>query len=820
MRSTIRKGTIAFWVFIWLLVGGALVAAQDCPVPLTDRQRFGFVATSTDWPSNFDYATLKAGWVVDMPYRSHTSPPQGIDRFLLIRVHSGYQVNENVLGPLIDANPGVIWAIGNEPDSIYQDDIMPDDYARIYHDLYFFIKSRDRSSQVSPGGIVQPTSLRLKWLDHVLAAYRSRYGSEMPVDLWNIHNAILNEVSCNYDPGNCWGAGIPPGLDDLYGEIRTIDDNDNMTMFRDQIWAFRLWMSENGYGGLPLIVSEYGILMPEEYGFDAERVAAFMDATFDFFQTATDDKLGDPNDGYRLVQRWAWFSLDVQPFDPDTGVGFNGNLFDPETKTITAHGQNYASHTAAFPPLSYTDLGIRTLWAWPTSDLASSTQTISRTVEVQIGNLGTQDAGGFRVVLDYTGPVSGQLEHTLGGLDMFASQILTFSLTNLEPGSYHVSVSLDPDGQVTETRTCNNEASLTVLAPTHRIYMPLVLNRASGLATSLSARPGVSPPEPLAVSPLQPTDVTSGFHEFDLPANGSYPAQLVLDDQGIVWVSLRDGNKIARFDPQTEIWQEYAIPTADSQPWGLALDGAGNLWFAETAANQIGKMVMATGTFTEYAIPTPNSEPWEVTLGGDGMIWFTEKAGNKIARLDPATGTVTEYPLPTPNAEPTGIVSLGSYLWFTESAASKFGRIKTSNGVIYEWGTPTSDSAPQDIAATSDGTIWLTERQANQLGVAKISTLWMLFEISLRTNNSEPYGIAIGDDAVWFAQMAGNRIGHYSDSVPPDEYWLPTAHGQPTDVQVDGDGCAWYTAPGSNRIGRLCLPVNYEHLYLPLVIRD
>ena len=45
-------------------------------------------------------------------------------------------------------------------------------------------------------------------------------------------------------------------------------------------------MAERGFRNSPLIVSEYGIPMPEDYGFTPETVAAFLIGTFDYFLTA------------------------------------------------------------------------------------------------------------------------------------------------------------------------------------------------------------------------------------------------------------------------------------------------------------------------------------------------------------------------------------------------------------------------------------------------------------------------------------------------------------------------------------------------------
>ena len=65
-------------------------------------------------------------------------------------------------------------------------------------------------------------------------------------------------------------------------------------------------MARQGYRSYPLIVTEFGVLMPDDYGFTTERVNSFMSATFDFLQNTADAGLGDPMDGNRLVQKWSY----------------------------------------------------------------------------------------------------------------------------------------------------------------------------------------------------------------------------------------------------------------------------------------------------------------------------------------------------------------------------------------------------------------------------------------------------------------------------------------------------------------------------------
>jgi hypothetical protein len=173
--------------------------------------------------------------------------------------------------------------------------------------------------------------LRLRYLDRILAAYQARYGQAMPVDVWNAHNFILHEERAS------WGVDIPPGMPDQAGRLRKIADHDDLEIFRQQIVDFRRWMAERGQQDKPLIVTEYGILMPADYGFPPERVEQFMLETFAYFRTAADPVLGYPADGYRLVQRWCWYSLADERYP-------TGNLLAPEGGALTALGEAFAAY--------------------------------------------------------------------------------------------------------------------------------------------------------------------------------------------------------------------------------------------------------------------------------------------------------------------------------------------------------------------------------------------------------------------------------------------------------------------------------------------
>jgi hypothetical protein len=153
----------------------------------------------------------------------------------------------------------------------------------------------------------------------------------MPVDVWNVHNFILPEQR------GSWGVDIPPGIAANSGLQYTIDEHDNLTIFKQQLIDFRRWMAQRGYRDKELIVSEYGVLMYEDYGFGYERVRDFMLGSFDVMLNTTDAALGLPADGNRLVQRWCWFSL------ADTNYP-TGNLADVNSGELTPLGRDFKAY--------------------------------------------------------------------------------------------------------------------------------------------------------------------------------------------------------------------------------------------------------------------------------------------------------------------------------------------------------------------------------------------------------------------------------------------------------------------------------------------
>lgn len=306
----------------------AAAVAQADGIPLLHR--FGTAGSMSTIPLAQE-AGLPFGAFFN--WHVHTEPfdMEGIVFWQTIRLRG-----EAVMTPWEDieaavaANPGANWIVGNEPDVMWQDDVTPERYADLYHDVYQFIKSRDATAQLAIGAVAQPTPLRLAYLDIVLDSYQQKYGGPMPIDIWTVHAYILREEA------DSWGVGIPPGMSDELATRYELSDHGSIDIFQANLRGFRDWMAARGYQDRPLAVTEFGIIMPADYGFPEAANAAFMRDSFDFMLSAAGGS-GYDADGGRLVQYWFWFSL----YDP---MFTASDLYNPKTGELTFIGAAWAAY--------------------------------------------------------------------------------------------------------------------------------------------------------------------------------------------------------------------------------------------------------------------------------------------------------------------------------------------------------------------------------------------------------------------------------------------------------------------------------------------
>jgi hypothetical protein len=483
MKLPRRSAHIAAILFSLLLIFPSAAVVAQAPsggwtlrlpsvqrdfVPNLQRvSRFGFGAAPIESIHVRAYPTytLNAGWYLDWTSRRTPIRPGGISFVHVVGLseNGAPRPSGSALEALVRANPGALWLIGNEPDSPAKDAVTPARYAEQYHEVYHLIKGIDPTAVVSAGGIAQPTPLRIRYLEAILAAYQQRYGTKMPVDVWNTHAYFLPEIP-EEEAGLRASAYLPVGISDEANERVELPlaHHVDVGLIKDMIVWFREFMARNGYGDCPLIITEMGFIIewqalyPDQATADA-HILAFIDELIGYLLTATDAEIGYRHDGNRLVQRWAWFAL--------TKTG-GGELFsfDPETRTpgpMTVHGQRYAALAAAQP---------RTVNLKPVDLTAASTPRVGEETRLQAKLInngevptprrvavrffdGDPTKGGVQIgATQYTAPID-------GGAGM---AIVTVPWTPAASGDVELFVAVDSPAGIHETDEGDNLLSVSV----------------------------------------------------------------------------------------------------------------------------------------------------------------------------------------------------------------------------------------------------------------------------------------------------------------------------------------------------------------------
>jgi uncharacterized repeat protein (TIGR01451 family) len=452
MRHYSAKSAFVIVSTVFLLVGVASPTFGKGP-PNFSNCRLGIGGLKGTFVGDYNISQLNTGLYLDWDTSADpTSDPgvaPGVTYVQIVRVHqkkadygSGWfgppreyfdpptYLTSPALGQISNiaaSQPGSLWLVGNEMERVDlpegngwggQDEITPELYATAFHDIQAAIKTADPSARVAIGGMIEPTQLRLEYLDRVWDSYFNKYGHSMgdDIDVWNIHLFILREVR------DSWGAEIPAGLADVNGFLSELDDtppnglqalfdaHHDMNHFRRFVEDFRTWLAAHGQRNKPLLVSEYGTLLPLE---DQSLVNSFLTATFDYLFAAADTGIGLPADQNRLVQGWVWYSLNDDTFFAES------SLFDPSTKTLTSLGNTWKNYvTSATNPLASQprhNLLVANLRTEPEIPSILSGSSVAVTLRADIansGNTGTSTGNNIAVKFWAGAPGSNQIGST------------------------------------------------------------------------------------------------------------------------------------------------------------------------------------------------------------------------------------------------------------------------------------------------------------------------------------------------------------------------------------------------------------------------
>jgi virginiamycin B lyase len=213
--------------------------------------------------------------------------------------------------------------------------------------------------------------------------------------------------------------------------------------------------------------------------------------------------------------------------------------------------------------------------------------------------------------------------------------------------------------------------------------------------------------KPTRISKLDPR--TGKFTEYDLPDPDSYPEGLIVDSYGYVIWCEPGGGVIGRMDPKTGKMDRFAHGVPGGRAHTPVEDEDGDIWFSMIIGNRIGKWDRETEEITVWEVPTPNSFPYGIVVK-DSRVWFAEFFGGKVGMFDEDSKTFTEYPtLVQPSTiRRVSIDSSGSTLWYGVYNQGKLGKIDIRTGEQTEYDLAPR-AAPYDVWPDPMDKVWASD---------------------------------------------------------------------------------------------------------------
>jgi streptogramin lyase len=286
----------------------------------------------------------------------------------------------------------------------------------------------------------------------------------------------------------------------------------------------------------------------------------------------------------------------------------------------------------------------------------------------------------------------------------------------------------------------------------------------------------------------------------DFPlAAGATPRGIAVGSDNNIWVTGGTSNTISRVSTSGAA-TNFALTAqlANGNPWGIAAGPDGNLWFTAPDIGFIGQ-ITPQGVIRPIPLPEPGLRPRDIAAGSDQNMWFTEQGG-RIGRVT-MSGEVTLYSVPWPNAEPRSITPgpVGSNrLYFTDPGADRVAEVYTS-GQIESVAQLATDSNPAGIAVVNNG-IWFSMSSINKIG--QLVAVNTILELSVPGGPTE---IAAGPgDTMWISLPGQNAVAKYtSGGVPTATYQLPSPNALPGPLVAGPGGNIWVTERNVGRVARV-----------------
>jgi virginiamycin B lyase len=268
---------------------------------------------------------------------------------------------------------------------------------------------------------------------------------------------------------------------------------------------------------------------------------------------------------------------------------------------------------------------------------------------------------------------------------------------------------------------------------------------------------------------------------------------------GNIYITVMDGNKIARFDTRAKTFKEWDVPEG-ARPHGVLVDRNGQVWYTGNGNGTIGQLDPATGKVIEHKAPS-GGDPHTLVTDDRGTIWFTVQNGNRIGRLDMRTGAITEFQAA---GRPYGMaLDKAGNVWFCEIGGNKLGKLDPKTGKIAELALP-ANTAPRRMAAAPDGSLWVTLSGSGEMIRVDPVAGKVVRAYGLPAGaGGGPYAVTVdGAGIVWVNEISTDTVVRLNPATNRFRiFTLPSRDVGIRKMIVDAEGRLWYVGSHNGHLG-------------------
>ena len=271
---------------------------------------------------------------------------------------------------------------------------------------------------------------------------------------------------------------------------------------------------------------------------------------------------------------------------------------------------------------------------------------------------------------------------------------------------------------------------------------------------------------------------------------------------GRIYIAVMHGNKLARFDPDTQKFDEWDLP-AGTRPHGLVVDEKGTVWMTGNGNGTLLEVRFnkdQPGQMIAHKTPSGGS-PHTIIFDGRNALWFTNQSADKVTRYDRTTQKMTEFDT---RDGPYGLaMDKGGNVWFCQASGQRVGRIDAGSGQVTEIDLG-SGSKPRRIAAAPDNTLWVVRYGDGKLSHIDAATQKIIKSYDMPAGpRANPYAVTVdGAGKVWANEIGTDTVTLFD---PRDEKFkvfpLPTKNEGIRKMIVDAKGRLWYMGSHSGKLG-------------------